>query len=166
MKKYLLFFGIIVIVLGVFFGFFYESSDDIPISVGNKVYSGNVVSNPATDITYENLAGFLSRNAVIKDLPEDSSVLLKFYNFDSGSREWEKSFVLTKGNVEEGSVDIPDLTIYLHSKYLDGWNSRNFCNIMSEANRNGDLGYETSLSSVKFAWKFKSMNKHKSCFGF
>jgi len=135
------------------------------ISVGNKVVSGNTITTPAVDITYDNLPNYFSKNAVVQDIPEDTKILLRFYNFNSGTREYEKSFILTKGNVEEGYVENPDLTLIIHSKYLESWNSRNFCTIMSQANRNGDLAYMSELSTTKLLWKFKSMNEHKSCFG-
>ena len=165
MKKGILFIVCILVVFLVFFLFFYESGENIPISIGNKVIGGHVVRTPATDITYDNLANHLANNAVVKDLPDNTKVLLRFYNFDSGSRSFERSFVLTNFEVYEGEVADPDLTLLIASYYLDDWNSRNFCNIMNTARNNGDLGYESSLSSIKLAWKFKSMNKHKSCFG-
>ena len=165
MKKGILFGVCVLVVFAVFFIFFYQNELDIPISIGNKVIGGNVVRAPATDITYDNLANHLSRNAVVKDLPGGTKVLLRFYNFDSGVRSFERSFVLTNSEVYEGEIDNPDLTLFIASHYLEEWNSRNFCNIMSNARNNGELGYESSLSSIKLAWKFRSMNKHKSCFG-
>ena len=40
-----------------------------------------------------------------------------------------------------------------------------FCNTMKKAKANDDLGYDTKLSSLELAWKFKSMMKYKECFG-
>jgi hypothetical protein len=165
MKRSILFAVSIVVVFVGFFLFFYESEENIPISIGNKVIGGHVVRTPAADITYDNLADHLSTNAIVRDLPGNTNVLLSFYNFDSGEREVERSFVLTNSEVYEGEVDSPDLTMFIASHYLEEWNSRNFCNVMNKARNNGDLGYESDLSSIKLAWKFKSMSKHKSCFG-
>jgi hypothetical protein len=165
MKRSILLAVSIIVVFAGFFLFFYESEEDIPISIGNKVIGGHVVRTPATDITYDNLANHLSTNVVVKDLPDNTKVLFNFYNFDSGVREVERSFVLTNSEVYEGEVDNPDITMSIASHYLEEWNSRNFCSVMNKARNNGDLGYESDLSSIKLAWKFKSMNKHKSCFG-
>jgi len=166
MKKWILI-GVIVIIIasGVLAINYIQNKEELPINPGNRINSNGGSTTPAVQITYENLPDYLAGNAVVKDLPEDSTVLLRFYNFDSGTREWEKSFILTKGGVEEGYIDNADLVLFIHSKYLDQWTNRNFCTIMSNANKNGDLGYESSLSSVKLAWKFKSLNSHKSCFG-
>ena len=165
MNKKILISVIRVLVLGALAITLIPEESSREINPGNKVITGRTVSNPATDITYDNLPNFLSRNAVIKDIPDNNKILLQFYNFNSGSREYEKSFILTKGNVEEGELDNPDLTMIIHSKYLEDWDSRNFCTIMSRANKNGDLSYSSELSTAKLLWKFKSMNKHKSCFG-
>nr|MBA4405570.1 hypothetical protein [Nanoarchaeum sp.] len=144
------------------FVLFYDK--DSPVSPGTKTDSTSTLT-PAVAINYDNLDDYMSRNAIINDLPEDATILLKFYNFDSGAREWEKSFVVTRSKVYEGSVDNADLVVSLHSKYLAEWNSRNFCTIMTKANNNGDLGYETGMSTVSLAWKYKNLMKYKECFG-
>lgn len=155
----------ILILIGASIIIFLPEESQREINPGNKVITGRTISKPATDITYNNLPNYLSRNAVIKDIPDNAKILFRFYNFNSGLREYEKDFVLTKGKVEEGTIQDPDLTIIIHSKYLEDWNSGNFCTIMSRANKNGDLAYSSDLSTTKLLWKFKSMNKHKSCFG-
>ncbi|MCD4759676.1 hypothetical protein K8R33_02220 [archaeon] len=162
MKKLFLFIPVFVVVLA---GVFYLNYDkeELGISVGEKI-TGQYATSNSVDINYDNLAEHLSKNSVVRDLPDNTKILLRFYNFDSGSRIFEKSFVLTNSGVSEDYISDADLVLMIHSKYLNEWNSRNFCGVMSKANRNGDLGIESSLSTVKLLWKFKSMNKHKSCF--
>lgn len=138
---------------------------------GNVVKSGNGGGNsgpskPPIDINYSNIEEQLSRNSVVRNLPDNANLLLRFYNFDSGEREWEKSFVVKKGELKEGYSEDVDLILYLHSNYLDELNNRNFCNVVSKANKNGDLGFDLGISKIGFAWKYKSMNKYKDCFGF
>ena len=119
----------------------------------------------AVDITYGNIANFLGATSLTKDLPEGFTVSLKTYNFDSGEREWEKSYLITNQEVIEQEVLKYDLLITLHSKYIDELNSGNFCSVMQKARKNGDMGIESSLSDLELAWKLKGMTKHKSCFG-
>ena len=121
--------------------------------------------NPGVSINYDNVDDYLEETSLVKELPEDSMILLRFYNFDSGDREWEKSFVLTKNNVYEGTLENPDLTLALDSVYLKELSSNNFCGVMSKANKNGGLGVSSSLSKAGLLWKFKSLNKYKGCFG-
>jgi len=82
-----------------------------------------------TVMTYENLPGILSKNDIVKDLPEKAVLLLRFYNFYTGERQWEKSYILTTGNAKEGLVENADMTIIIHSKYLSQMTPNNFCEI-------------------------------------
>ena len=129
---------------------------------GKKTATG--VSASAIAIDYNNLAPVLSSTSLIRDLPKNSVILLKFYNFNSGARQWEKSYVIKQGKVYEGNENA-DITLTLHSKYLSGLTTGNFCSMIQQAKKNGDLGIETSISSVSLAWKFKSMYKYKDCLG-
>ena len=164
MKRRLLLLISIIVVGSLVFAFIPEK-DSRSINPGERTITGRSISSPAIDITYNNLPEYLSKNAVIRDIPDDTEILLRFFNFNTGSREYENTFILTKGDVKEGSTTEPALTMEINSKYLNEWNSRNFCQIMTKANNNGDLGYSSDLSTAKLLWKFKSMNKHKSCFG-
>ncbi|MDO8623683.1 MAG: hypothetical protein Q7R52_05550 [archaeon] len=133
----------------------------------NLKSTGKNVSNPGspTNITYSNLAQVLSGNSMIKALPDNSNVVLQFYNFNSGSRAIEKSYILKNTGVAEGTVANADLTISISSRYMNGLNTWNFCSMVKTAKKNGDLGTESSLSTPSLLWKFKSMMKYKDCFG-
>jgi hypothetical protein len=164
MKKKLSIIILILVIIAIISAFVFEK-DSREINAGNRI-SGTLVQRiPATDITYHNLASFLSRNAVVKDIPKNTKILLRFYNFNTGSRSYEKIFILERDQVSEGSINNPALYIDIHSKYLENWNSGNFCQIMANAKNNGDLGITSELSIPQLLWKFKGMNEHKSCFG-
>lgn len=156
---------ILILIIIISISAFVFEGDSREINAGNRISGNSVQRIPATDITYSNIASFLSRNAVIKDIPQEIRILLKFYNFDSGSREYERIFILERGQVSEGEIDNPSLSIDIHSKYLSDLNSGNFCQIMTRAKNNGDLGITSELSIPQLLWKFKGMNEHKSCFG-
>ena len=125
-----------------------------------------VADVPTVKIDYSNMVQAFSGSSLVQDLPENSVVLLRFYNFNSGEREWEKSYVMKTGEAIEGYVDNADLTIIIHSKYLEQLTNKNFCEIVQTAKRNGDFGTESGLSNAALLWKFKSMLKYRDCFGF
>ncbi len=155
----------LILFMGIGIASFSLEEDSREINAGQRI-TGNVVQkNIATNIDYDNLASFLSRNAAIKDIPDDTKILLRFYNFDTGVRSYEKTFTLKRGLVTEGTTENPELYIDIHSKYLNDWNSGNFCQIMTRAKNNGDMGITSDLSVTKLLWKFKGMSDHKSCFG-
>jgi len=166
MKKLLIILIVVVLVaIGSYFALF--NGDGIPLSENSQmVVGGAVYAQPGVPVTYDNIASQLSSNAIIKDLPDGMDVMFRFYSFEGGSRVWGKSYILKPSGAHEGYLADADLIIYLDSKYLSSWTDRNFCSVVSTANRNGDLGYESSLSEIKLAWKFRSLMKHKSCFGF
>jgi|APSaa5957512622_1039677.scaffolds.fasta_scaffold18252_2 hypothetical protein len=168
MKRRIILIGIIILLLVVPLILSIAKEDGIPINPDGRLPTGQASRNApsAKNIDYNNLESFLETTKFVQDIPGDSTILLRFYNFNSGDREWEKSFILEKGAVQEGNVDNPDLIITIDSKYLPELNSQNFCSTASKAKRNGDLGYSYEISTAKLAWKLKSLNKHKSCFGF
>ena len=133
--------------------------------------SGAVVNQAPTaviKINYNNMASILSFNQVIQSLPSDANILLKFYNFNIGDRQWEKSYLITKGKVVENtaSVQTADIILSMSSKYLDQMTTSNFCSVIQTANANRDLGFETTLSKLSLGWKYKSVYTYRSCFGF
>ena len=133
-----------------------------------KPKSVTVSNVPTINITYQNLQKELAKQGMIKAIPKGSEILLKFYNFTSGQRVWEKSYALTQGNVREitNPNETADIILSLSSKYLVGLTNKNFCGVIQKANNNGDLSFESSLSQVSLAWKFKSMYQYRTCLGF
>lgn len=119
----------------------------------------------ATHITYNNIENVLSGNSIVKVLPEDAQIILRFYNFNTGSRVWEKSYILKKGIVEEGAATNPDMSLSIHSKYLNEMTDQNLCIIIKKAKNNNDLGVEVYISQAALLWKYRSILKYKDCFG-
>jgi hypothetical protein len=152
-KKIKIAWGIVILVViscSIYYFFF-----------SNQMNSG--VSGPTINVSYDNLAEVLSRNSMVRSLPKDSEVLLKFYNFDSGEREIEKSFLFGE-KIIETSQDSAEVMIFIRSKYLSGLTNKNLCSTFKRANQAGDLSIESSLSFARMTWKYKSMMKYKDCF--
>lgn len=123
----------------------------------------NDVNIPVIQINYSNIETQLSQTYLVKAIPSEETASLKFYNFDSGERTIEKSFLIKQGSLVE-SDETAEVVLLLHSKYLAELTNKNFCETLKKANQNGDLSIETNLSEISLAWKFKSMYEFKDCF--
>jgi hypothetical protein len=121
------------------------------------------VSSPTIAVNYSNFEKVLSKSSMIKDLPNEGEILLKFYNFNTGERVFEKTFLLKKERIVETEQKDSEIIILLHSKYLKELTNKNLCNIFKKANLAGDLSIETNLSKTSLSWKFKSMIKYLEC---
>ncbi len=140
-------------IIGAFLGFFEEE----------KTKSNQKIQ--AVDINYGNIEAVLSKTSLVNDMPEQGSILMRFYNFNKGYRQWENSYIIEKGSVKKQKEDA-DISLYLHSKYISDLNTRNFCYVVKKAKQNGDLGFYSELSKAKLLWRYKGMLKHRKCLGF
>ncbi len=125
--------------------------------------SGETSGFPDYSAYYAKLPGELSQSPMVGEIPKGETILLRFYNFNTGYREFEKSYLLTTGNVKEGFFDVPEITIVVHSKYVPELNKNNLCDTISKADTNNDVGIYTDLSTTKLIMKFKGMIKYKDC---
>jgi hypothetical protein len=152
-----------LLFIGGFFYISYVNSRELSLKENSNNALSQAGNYQQVMITKENLPDFFKAQGFVQDLPDNGVILVKFYNFDSGERAWEESYVIKKGSVEKGSVDNPDITIILSSKYIPYLGD--FCRAVQKAKENGDIGYESSLGNVALTWKYKGMVKYKSCFG-
>lgn len=153
-KQILIFLGVLVVVLSSYYAYGYFFPE--PKVPGTPT--------PTINITYDNFAKELSRTALIRAIPSNAEVLIKFYNFNSGTRVFEKNFIIKNGNLQETTQESAEVAILLHSKYISSLTNKNLCSTFKTANRAGDMAIETKLSTASLAWKFKSMAKYKDCF--
>ena len=154
---------VVILILAVFFIFKSNiKSKDVNSGSQQPSISGKVIEEVHLD--------YLEKKEIFLDLPENSKVNLKTYNFDSGERTWEKAYKISKGKIVEGSYSSKDvdLLVIIHSKYLNTENAENadFCTIVSQAKKNGDLGIETSESKLSLLSKYGGFSfKYKDCLG-
>jgi hypothetical protein len=144
-------------------------------SLTNAVISGNTIfsrsqtqafsgtPSPTINITYENFINVVSTNSIVRALPKDAEVLIRFYNFKSGQRQFEKSYLITD-RIIETNRETAEVIIFLDSKYLSDLTNKNFCSAIKRANQNSHLGFETSLSKTKLAWKYRALLNYRDCF--
>lgn len=167
--KYLIFIIVIAIAVGIVLSVNLFNKPKIDGKVTHEVTNTNIQNSNVSQvyepikITKENLPSFLSNQQIVKDIPEKGKFLLKLYNFNSGERQIEETYVISKANVEKASSESYDAIIYLDSKYVSQLSD--FCNAISTAKKNNELGYESKISELAFMWKYKGMLKYKSCFG-
>ena len=114
-------------------------------------------------INKQNLAQYLEKQSLVRDLPDDSVILLKFYNFHTGAREWEESYVIENNNVKKSTSKNPDIIIWMASEYIPELN--NLYKTMKKAKANNDIGYSLEISRVGFMWRYRSMFGYRDCFG-
>ena len=133
-------------------------------TTGKSVVRSTVSGTTQPAITKENFPIYLQNQKIITDLPKKAEISLKFYNFDTGQRQWEESYIIKKGTIQKGQAQNPDLTIILHSKYIP--QLANFCSAAKQSKSNQDLTFTINIGKVKFLWKYKGMMKYKGCFGF
>jgi len=114
-------------------------------------------------VDFSNIAPTLSGTAIVQDFPSKVTAGLRFFTFVGGNRIWQNEYIITKGSVVEGQSKDAEVKVILHSKYVERFYREDFCNVLKDANKNGDLGYETHLGTIALAWKFKSLLKYKSC---
>ncbi len=167
MKKTSILFGGIFIFLLSFGLTYYFLSGYISEKNSKQIENSSQIEKRTepVKINYLNIEKELSKNEVIESLPTDAKMLIRFYNFNSGQRAWEKNYSLTKGNVKEGTIENPDVILNLDSKYLNNLTTQNFCSIIKEAKEINSLSIEIPGSKTSLAWKYSAMYKYKDCFG-
>ncbi len=149
--------AVLLIVLGGVLYLFY------PVLFPSREVLGADV--PEVKITYDNMEEQLMRQSLIRDIPENGVMLLRFYSFETGERSWKKSYILRRASVHAGTLNDADIIISINERYLEFLTNKNLCSIIMNAQARGDVSVENSLSKTSLAWKYRSMLKYKDCLG-
>jgi hypothetical protein len=115
-------------------------------------------------VDYSNFIPTVLANEMISDLPKDGSISLNTFNFNTGERQIEKTYLLKKDSVVE-SKEAADIYVNFHSKYVNQVTQNNLCEILTKANNNGDFGAWTELEESTLIWRYKGMLKYRDCLG-
>ncbi|MFA6023482.1 MAG: hypothetical protein WC781_05325 [Candidatus Pacearchaeota archaeon] len=150
---------IVLFVIGIVFGVFFAFGGDKKSSV-----SGAVVNSTPLVITKENLPSYIASQQIVKDLPAHAIISLRFYNYNSGERQWENSYIITRNSVVEGTSENPDIELTMASLYIPEFKN-GFCSTIAKADANKDLGINMLKSKMELTWKYKGLMKYKSCLG-
>ena len=156
-KKWIILIVVLVLVLGLLtFSYLIRGNSQNKVSYN---------SYTPINVTAENFALYLSGQDIVKSLPSNAVLLLRFYSFNNGVRIWGDSYVIEKSSVVKGTVDNPDITIVIHSKYIPDL-TNGFCSTIEKAKANGDFAADTNLSVSSLLWKYRSMMSYRACLGF
>jgi len=152
---------LVVVFLGVLLTKFLMTGNSVASS---SVNGQNVQVFPLSSLERQKVADVVGANSLLKDMPNNGIVSLRFFDFKDGKRIWQDGFLIGKDGILQSGE--PDIIVILHSKYIPEFNKDNFCEVIQKAKKNQDLGFISQSSSVKLLWKYKGMMKHKNCFGF
>ena len=180
MKKYTIALVIImsILILSVLYseGVILQGEEKTPSSSGTSYNPSPRTSNPsppsspviitASEEDYERFETIMPKTGLVQDIPEKGKIQISFFNFNSGYREWERDYILTRGNVVQGTAGDIDIKLILHSRNLPKLNENNVCEVFQNAKKQGDFGSELIISKMSFTWKYKGMMGYKSCLGF
>ena len=124
-----------------------------------------VIYEPATQEDYQRLEDILPNNEIIQKLPGDAKINLVFFIVEAGEWVSEKNYIITTGDVVQGSADDADMNLFINSKYLSKLTENNFCTIIKGAKSNGDFASQLQISTTSLLWKYKSIMSYKDCLG-
>jgi len=102
-----------------------------------------------------------SENELTKDIPEKNPISIIFYDFSEGERIWRDVFLISEGNfLSQGE---PSIQVIMHSKYILNLNGDNLCEVIREANKNGDLDFHSDHNKASLLLKYSSLLKYRDC---
>jgi hypothetical protein len=119
---------------------------------------------PLTSAEKEKVANTILSSEFVKAIPNDNPISLTFFKFQNGQRIWQDKFLIGKDQLLSSGTAGIKLT--LHSKYIEQLNGNNLCEIIKQANKNRDLGFESSYSKITLLMKYAGLLKYRDCFGF
>jgi len=159
--------AVVIILITFAAAFFIFNSSEKNANYGNSALSGT-----QEDVKYEALSqdeinkisNAILSSEFIKDIPEGSPISITFFKFENGERVWQGGFLI--GNNQLLQSGEPAVSIIIHSKYISELNGNNLCDIIKEANKNGDLAIETEYSTASLIIKYAGLLKYRDCFGF
>jgi hypothetical protein len=99
-----------------------------------------------------------------KDLPNNGVIALRFYDFYLGERIWQPDILIGKTGILTSGT--PDITLFMHARYISQLNGANLCDVIKSAQTNGEMWTETSESTLKLLMKYSGMMKYRDCLGF
>jgi hypothetical protein len=148
-----------------------ETNTDTPPANANTESSDQQTSNYVPPQEYylsdeqkSLLNQTLSSSGFLEALPDKGIIGLKFYDFVNGERIWLNRVLISKeGFVGSGE---PDMTLFMHAKYVSQLNGSNLCEVIAGAKTNGEMWVESEQSDTKLFFKYSGMMEYKDCLGF
>ena len=157
-KKVLISFIIVILVIIFYINYLFLFKPPA------KLESANIEVEPMSLELKEKAIAEIQTSEFLRDLPSSGVISLRFYSFVDGARVWHEQFLLgQRGLLNSGN---PDMFLILNSKYIDSLEHQDLCDIIRTAKASGDFGFYSEKSSGSLFLKYRSMMKHRACFGF
>jgi len=152
------------IILGIFLAIILIVAYNQLSTTGKSIITQQIEGVPLSQEQQQKVVTTLTSSKFIKDVPKKNPISLRFFDFQNGQRRWRDGFLIGKNQLlTQGK---PTVYLTLDSKYISEFNQDNICEIIKKAKQNGDLGFHSKSNKASLLWKYKSMLKHRGCFGF
>ena len=149
-------------IIGIFLLFFLIASQ-FPLT-GKLIDTEGHKTIPLNPQQRQIIEQSISSSEIVKVLPENDPVFLRFFSFENGERVWQDGFLIGKdGILTEGE---PTIYFSVHSKYIEELKTRDLCSIVKDASKNGDIGIHSDYSKIRLFLKYAQMLKYQNCFDF
>lgn len=157
-----------VLLIGGYFIFIHDFDGNVNSS-SSSGGSQAPISLPAGSASLDDYQKFEEKapeSDVIQKLPKEGKIKITFFNRLKGYWEAERSYVLTKGAVEDSSdSEGIDIQLTMNSRWLKVFDGNNFCDVVKSAKSYKEFDAETVLSKTKLAWKYKGLLGYRDCLG-
>ncbi len=180
-KKTLVFILIVILITATVTGFLvydtYFTQEPTPSSSTSSSSGSSVPSKPSrcslvakndayVKPDFDRLRTVMQNQPLVLDVPSKGRISLRFFHFTEGCRIYDKSYIISDGQIAEGGGSA-DIYVTLASSYVDRIDETNFCDIVKEARANDGLGQWTDedVGEATLLWRYKGMLKYRECLG-
>ncbi len=120
--------------------------------------------SPLTSEEKQKVSDTILSSEFVDKIPEKYPISLTFFKLENEQTVWQDKFLIGKGQFLTSGT--PGIKLTLNSKYISQLNGSNLCDIIKQANNNGDLKMETEYSTASLFLKYAGLIKYRGCFGF
>lgn len=96
----------------------------------------------------------LDSSAIVKAIPEEGAIQL---------RVGATSYILSGGLAVLGTLESPDVILYLPASYEKKIMSEDVCDVIRDGSRSGKLLVEYHASKASLGWKYRALQDYASC---
>lgn len=153
--------GVIALVLASIGALYYINKSPVKKTTSS---STSYKTQPLPAVDRQQVLETIEQSPFTQDLPSSGVISLKFYKFENGERVWQDGFLIGPGKILQSGE--PDLSIIMHSKYIKELETQNLCDVIQEAQKNGDFATQLNRNKAVLLAKYSGMVKYRGCLGF
>lgn len=152
----------LIVVSGIFVYFVYTGADNIE-DITNSTDICNLSNDNYTLPDFSNIRNLLENEEMIKDIPNEGCISLRFYHYFNDCKIYDKSYYLTKNKVEE-KTEKADIEIFIPTDFASEIQG-NLCSSSKKAKESGNFQTNLNIGIPKLFWKYSGMLKYRECLG-